>query len=300
MQKEAQCCMKKKLTEIFIEKYTTDVGEDAQKYYWYFDEAYKPIGISKEISDTERELIDLSYTSISMNNLNDTEKHLWQNFLIGEEFSDIPVSAFGTTTIKFIFLFHDFDTELQQEFETLVRGFNSQFKVCFIEPEYGVILEISKANTSEDDEVEDFLSAAIQDFSTKLTFYQTVSYEVDRQLPAKFKLELNLFKEFKDNNQALMKYTDIFLNYITSNTVALEHPIFSDWFKQLFLVDAELLAVVKCYLEKGFNVTTGAKAMHMHRNTFMNKLDRFIEMTGLDVKNFDKAVIAYLLIKRLY
>ena len=57
---------------------------------------------------------------------------------------------------------------------------------------------------------------------------------------------------------------------------------------------------MKCYLEKGFNITTGAKAMHMHRNTFMNKLDRFIEMTGLDVKNFDEAVIAYLLIKGLY
>ena len=289
--------MKKKLAEIFKNKCITGViPENARRYYWYLDEENKPIGISKEISHIERELIELNYVSIGVNNLNDTEKLLWLNFLVGEGFNKIPVNAFGTTTIKFIFLFHDFDTDLQLEFESLVRGFNNNFKVFFLEPEYGVVLEMPGAGVSEDDEVEDFLIASIQDFSAKLTFYQTVSYKIDHSLPEKFKTELDLFRKFKDPNRALMKYTDIFLNYIISSKAILEHPIFGDWFKQLFLIDTELLAVVKCYLENGFNVTTGSKAMHMHRNTFMNKLDRFVEMTGLDVKNFDKAVIAYLLI----
>ena len=300
MQKEAQCCMKKKLAEIFKDKCITGViPDDAGKYYWYLDEKNKPIGISKEISHIEQELIELNYISVGINNLADTEKLLWLNFLVEGEFSGIPVNATGTTTTKFIFFFHDFDTDLKLEFESLVKGFNSSFKVLFFEAEYGVILDLSKASNGEDHEVEDFLLASKQDFSSKLTFYQTINYEINSWLPEKFKTELDLFKKFKDTNLPLMKCKDIFLNYMISIDVVAKHPIFGEWFKQIFLIDAELLAVVKCYLENGFNVTTGARVMHMHRNTFMNKLDRFIDVTGLDVKNFDEAAIAYLLIRTL-
>jgi len=289
--------MKKKLAEIFKDKCVTSViPDDACQYYWYLDEENKPIGISKEISQSTRDLIELNYVSLGINKLADTEKLLWWSFLTGQESGKIPVNATGTTTIKFIFFFHDLSADLQLEFESLVQGFNAEFKVFFLESEYGVILDLLTTN-SDDDEIEDFLLASKQDFSSGLAFYQTISYEINKWLPEKFMVELNLFKEFKGINQSLMRYKDIFLNYLISSDVVAEHPIFGDWFKQLFLIDAELSAVVKCYLENGFNVTLGAKMMHMHRNTFTNKLDRFIDVTGLDVKNFDEAVIAYLLIR---
>jgi len=290
--------MKKKLSEIYNDKCTTDViSNTAGNYYWYLDEENKPIGISKEISRIERELIELNYVSVNANNLADTEKLLWLNFLVGGELSNIPENAFGTTTSKFIFFFHDFDPDLQQEFEILVKGFNNNFKVFNLESDYGVILDLSATDANEDYEVEDFLLAAKQDFSSKLTFYQTVNYEINKSLPAKFKAEFDLFKKFNNFNRPLMKYPDIFLNYMISSEVIAKHPIFDDWFKQAFGLDAQLLAVVKCYLENGFNVTMSARLMHMHRNTFMNKLDRFIDLTGLDIKNFAEAVIAYLLIR---
>lgn len=297
MQKDVQCCMKKRLAEIFKNKCVTGViPDDAKQYYWYLDEENLPIGISKEISPVERELIELSYVSISMNNLTDTQKLLWLNFLTGQASGGLPIDTTDTTAVKFIFFFHNFDTELQLAFESLVQGFNDTFKVFFLETAYGFILDLSVA-TSEADEVDDFLRASKQDFSDVLTFYQTISYEVNKWLPEKFMAELDLFKKFKGGHPDLIKYQDIFLNYIISSDVVAKHPIFSDWFKQFFLIDAALLAVVKCYLENGFNVTTGAKMMHMHRNTFMNKLDRFIHVTGLDVKNFDEAAIAYLLMR---
>jgi len=294
--------MKKRLAEIFKNKCVTNVTpDDAWKYYWYYDEESKPIGISKEISRIERELIELNYVSVNINNLADIEKLLWLNFLVKDDHSKIPATASDTTTIKFIFLFHDFDTNLQLEFESLVKDFNNNFgnyfKIFFLESEYGVILDLSAAETPQDYEVEDFLLASKQDFSSRLTFYQTINYEINNHLPQKFKAELELFKKFKDTNRSLMKCKDIFLNYMTSSGVVAEYAIFDDWFKQIYLIDTQILAVVKCYLENGFNVTTGSKVMHMHRNTFMNKLDRFVDVTGLDVRNFDEAVIAYLMLR---
>jgi len=290
--------MKKKLAEIFKDKCVTGIiPNEAEKYYWYLDEENEPIGISKEISQIERELIELNYVRLEGNKLEDIEKLLWRGFLTKRVPGQIPVNATVTTTIKFIFFFHDFDTHLQLEFESLVQGFNDEFKVFFWEPEYGVILDLSAANAGEDSEIEDFLLASKQVFSSALIFYQTRSYEINRQLPEKFQIELELFKEFKENNQSLMGYQDIFLGYLFRIEDIEEHPLFEGWFSPLFSIDVELLAIVKCYLENGFNITTSAKMMYMHRNTFMNKLDRFMDVTGLDMKKFDDAVIAYMLIR---
>ena len=297
MQKDVQCCMKKKLAEIFKDDCVTGViPDDVKKYHWYLDEDNSPIGISKKISHATRELIELNYVSIDTNHLTDTEKLIWLNFLTNKSTDAPPITYPTVTNIKFIFFFHNFDVDLQYAFESLVQSFNAEFKTFFLDTEYGVILDLSDT-TFDDDEVNDFLQASQQDFSETLTFYQTIRYDINKGLPEKFMAELELFKKFKSTSTNLMTYPDIFLNYIISSEVIAKHPIFNDWFKQLFLIDAELLTVVKCYLENGFNVTTGAKMMHMHRNTFMNKLDRFVDVTGLDVKNFDEATIAYLLLR---
>ena len=288
--------MKKKLSVIFKGKCVTGkIPEDVKKYYWYLDEENRPIGISKEISNTVRDLIEINYVSIGINNLADTQKLLWLSFLTRKDTSQVPINLTKLTSIKFIF-FHNVDPDLKLEFENLVQGFKDSLLVLFLESEYGVILDLSE--TEEDYEIEDFLYASKEDFSSVLTFYQTISYEINKCLPKKFMTELTLFKKFEDTNKTLMKYKDIFLNYMISSEVIAKHPIFNDWFKKFSGIDAELLNVVKVYLENGFNITMGAKVLHMHRNTFMNKLDRFILETGLDIRKFDEAVIAYLLIRQ--
>ena len=277
----------KTLAEIFKNRHTTDTT--ANGYYWFLDETNTPIGITQEITATERDLIEQKYISI------DAGKTLWHSFLLNKNSASIPAFS-DTTTINFIFFSHSMDIELQQEFLELVQGFSADYQPLFLEQNYGVILDFS-ATTVNPNEVNDFLLAAGQDFSSELTFYQTMYYKLDRRLPEKFAAEFELFKKFRSDRSSLMRNKDIFLNYFISSEIISVYPIFGDWFQPLLTLDAELLAVVKCYLENGFNVTNGAKIMHMHRNTFMNKLDRFIELTGLDVKNFDEAAIAYLLIK---
>jgi len=290
--------MKKKLAQIYQENCITGtIPQDVNKYYWFIDEENLPIGIRKTISKVERELIELSYARLAVNKLHDTKRLQWLNFLVGNGFKQFPEKALGIAAINFIFFFHDLDNHLQREFEALAQGFNGNFEVFFLEPGYGFILDLSAVGVADSSELKDFLLASKQDFSSELIFYQTINYTVDERLPEKFSAEFALFKEFKRADLDLMKYPDIFLNYLGSSEVIAKHAQFNDWFKAFFTVDVELLAVVKCYLENGFNITTGAKVMHMHRNTFMNKLDRFVSITGIDVKNFDEATIAYLLIR---
>ena len=55
----------------------------------------------------------------------------------------------------------------------------------------------------------------------------------------------------------------------------------------------EILDVVKAYLDSNMNVSKTADTIYMHRNTVMNKIDKFIDVTGYNIKEFQDAFVIY-------
>jgi DNA-binding PucR family transcriptional regulator len=64
-----------------------------------------------------------------------------------------------------------------------------------------------------------------------------------------------------------------------------------------FYDDEEFLHSMKIFIEKNQNTSEAAKALYLHRNTLINRLDKFYRVTGFDLKKFEDAAIIYLLIK---
>ncbi|MCD8502698.1 MAG: helix-turn-helix domain-containing protein [Bacillaceae bacterium] len=60
--------------------------------------------------------------------------------------------------------------------------------------------------------------------------------------------------------------------------------------------DAELIKTVKVFLECNLNATLAAKKLYIHRNSLQYRIDKFIEKTGIDIKQFRQAVSLYMLI----
>ena len=60
-----------------------------------------------------------------------------------------------------------------------------------------------------------------------------------------------------------------------------------------FYNDLDMLEVVKKYLDCNMNISQAANMLYMHRNTVMNKIDKFIAITGYDIKKFSNAFIIY-------
>lgn len=58
--------------------------------------------------------------------------------------------------------------------------------------------------------------------------------------------------------------------------------------------DKELLQTIRVFLEAGSNTSLAAKKLYMHRNSLQYRVDKFMEKTGLDIKQFEGAVITYL------
>jgi hypothetical protein len=68
----------------------------------------------------------------------------------------------------------------------------------------------------------------------------------------------------------------------------IEKNIFRSYYK-----DEEMLEVVRAYLDSNMNISKAANMLYMHRNTVMNKIDKFIAVTGYDIKKFSNAFIIY-------
>lgn len=65
--------------------------------------------------------------------------------------------------------------------------------------------------------------------------------------------------------------------------------------------DAETLRTAHAFFDSNLNISKTAKALYMHRNTLIYRLNKIKKLTGLDIKKFDDAVsfeilaIAYVL-----
>ncbi len=53
---------------------------------------------------------------------------------------------------------------------------------------------------------------------------------------------------------------------------------------------AELLKTVKAYLFSNFNMSVASRALYIHRNTLMYRLEKFNKVTGLDCSDFETGV----------
>lgn len=60
-----------------------------------------------------------------------------------------------------------------------------------------------------------------------------------------------------------------------------------------FFDDYQMKNVIKTYLDCDMNISQAANKLYMHRNTVMNKIDKFIRTTGYDIKKFKNAFIIY-------
>ena len=54
--------------------------------------------------------------------------------------------------------------------------------------------------------------------------------------------------------------------------------------------DPELMRTAECFIENSLNISAAARAIYMHRNTMMYRLDKIRRYTGLDIRSFNSAV----------
>ena len=54
--------------------------------------------------------------------------------------------------------------------------------------------------------------------------------------------------------------------------------------------DSETMNTIEVFFASGLNIAEAARALYLHRNTLVYRLDKFKKTTGCDLQNFDDAV----------
>ncbi len=56
-------------------------------------------------------------------------------------------------------------------------------------------------------------------------------------------------------------------------------------------MDEEMITTIQKFFENNLNVSEASRQLYVHRNTLVYRLDKILKQTGLDIRNFDDAII---------
>lgn len=136
---------------------------------------------------------------------------------------------------------------------------------------------------------ESFIVSVNGDFYTDLKLYESVMFNSKTQLKEDL-LKLIKSDVFIDvyNNKKTLFYNKV-NNHVDEN-------LKKEVFKSLYN-DTEFLRSIKIYLDFDKNTTKAASFANLHRNTLDNRIEKFGQVTGYDLKDYSDSVFIYLLLK---
>ena len=59
----------------------------------------------------------------------------------------------------------------------------------------------------------------------------------------------------------------------------------------LEMLDRETLMTIQCFFDNNLNVSETSRKLFVHRNTLVYRLEKIKKLTGLDLREFDDAII---------
>ncbi|MBE1556299.1 PucR family transcriptional regulator [Sporosarcina limicola] len=99
---------------------------------------------------------------------------------------------------------------------------------------------------------------------------------------------------FSYSNKTVVTYIDA-VPYLLIDQTELEARLdISKTVLQDYINDEETLKMIEAFVQCNLNISETSKVLYMHRNSLQYRLDRFLEKTGIDVRQFHHAMAVYL------
>ncbi|MCK9165776.1 MAG: helix-turn-helix domain-containing protein [Acholeplasmataceae bacterium] len=136
---------------------------------------------------------------------------------------------------------------------------------------------------------QEFINSTNSEFLSNLKLYESNYFNDLKALKTNLKtiFKKDVFKETYNNDITLL------YGHIRSY---LNEDLKKEVFKSLYN-DKEFLKSIKIYLLNNQNTSLSAKQANLHRNTIINRINKFEKITGYNLKNYQEAVFIYLLLK---
>jgi len=194
-----------------------------------------------------------------------------------------------------------YSKEYKDEFHEILNN-SINVDVSFHLDDYLIVM-------SKDEDISEVLYSLISNTLTELLIEITISVGGKitsiSELPKLYNNSIEAFtlKEKYNLKEYLLFFDKLIVYRVVSNInynfkQDILYSIFTNEFDNI--IDKELEHMIDEYFKNNLNITDTAKAIHVHRNTLLYRIDKIQNYTNLDLKNFEDSMtfkIAWLIRK---
>ncbi|GGF16163.1 hypothetical protein GCM10010954_13490 [Halobacillus andaensis] len=256
------------------------------------------IGIaSSDLPEREYALLSAFLQPVEWNEGHLTEKERqWKDFIDRKDEQLLVLDQ--PLKIRFIlFSISDLSTDHDTFREALQASFPSEMPLIWLGTTEGLIIEEFFEPEQEAVSLHSVVDVLMSDFYTKLHFYISEEMNEIDSAPDHYTWAYKCFSLSKKYKLGKVVTFDQVVPYVFIDALPQEEL---EALKQTILKevasDRDLLRTIKVFLESGSNTSLAAKLLFMHRNSLQYRVDKFIEKTGVDIKQFQQGLIVYLLL----
>ncbi len=182
--------------------------------------------------------------------------------------------------------------------QNIVSDKNKDYVINISEQDIVIVKEVTEGTTSEEliAEAQEILRLASTEYAAKLLIGISSVVEKLKDLARAYKearIALEVGKVF-DIECPIMSYENLGIGRLIYQLPTTLCDIFlQEVFKKgsLESLDRETLMTIQCFFENNLNVSETSRKLFVHRNTLVYRLEKIKKLTGLDLREFDHAIV---------
>lgn len=267
------------------------------QYFWIKDTQNEPVWLGIPRTDIQEKQIELLRSLFEVVDskpsfqLTEVEKQ-WQEFL----FHEGPPPVGPESEIRIIHYHISSAKTDSTEWDKALKEFFIDSPFIQLDDKSGIlILEKTALDYGE----EDFAAISTtldNDFFISLKFYIGKKRNGPQEIREAYFLERELFIAGLQlvSKERVYTYEKIFPAITAAKLPDVSKKLLETDVIEILRKDSELLESMKVFLENNSNTSLAAKKLYIHRNTLQYRLDKFQDLTGINVKSFNSAITIYL------
>ncbi|MEH7116358.1 helix-turn-helix domain-containing protein [Neobacillus vireti] len=254
------------------------------------------VGIpKKELNEREVNLLKALYTLVEFpsSNLHPSVK-AWHDFLFSN--GPLPNHISGSSLRIIQFSINGAEAN-QSEIESALKGFFTEDVIIIWEGRtQGIVIEEKNTMSLSEDDILSLTETIESDFYVKISFYIGKPSGFTEQFPSKFlqEREYFIFALSRMGQSNIFTFERVFPAYLAFHLPLELKRKASQEIVDLFQEDHEMFSTIKVFLENNLNASMTAKKLYIHRNTLQYRIDKFIDKTGIGLKDFYGAFTVFL------
>lgn len=277
--------------------YTEQPQHTSDQFYIFFDESEKNwLAIPKAtLTEKEYNLLQVLYEHVEFSYKPlTTQSRKWHDFLL----LNGPVPSLSTDSNFRFIQFHIKGLGVDPiEIEPAIKGFFSDdVQIIWENRHNGIVIEERRQLSLTESELTSMADTLESDFYVKISFYFGKVYPFSSHLRTNFLQEKEYFDFAKENLERtnILTFEKIFPAFVAFNLPEYMKEKINMELSTVFSEDLELYTTIKVFLENNLNASLTAKKLYIHRNTLQYRIDKFIDKTGVQLKDFYGAFTVFL------